>query len=122
MRFIRKEHIVTTIFNKELSDVDDVEAIRTVFNNLYDHRIEFTLIIRKMQYHIHEYMKFVFEKVRILKLHENNAVDFLVIKKGTKTRMKNIPFSNIVEVSATTRKHKILDVDDDVTRWDLLDL
>jgi hypothetical protein len=46
----------------------------------------------------------------------------LVFKKGTKTTMKNVNFSDVVEISATTRKHNILDVEDALTRWEILDL
>ena len=44
MRFIRKEYIVTTIFNKELTVKDE---ILTVFTNLFDHRINFSMIMKK---------------------------------------------------------------------------
>ena len=36
--------------------------------------------------------------------------------------MKNISYSDIDEINATTTKHKILDTVEDITRWDLLDI
>ena len=35
--------------------------------------------------------------------------------------MKNIDISDLLEVKAITKKYKIIDVDSDVTRFDLLD-
>lgn len=119
MRFVRKEHIITTIFNKELLDK---EEIRTVFKNLYEHRINFSIIIKKFMPSEQDYFNVNFEKVRVKKIYDNNIVDLLVLKEGTKTTIKNISFSDIIEVNATTKKHKVLDIDSDVTRWDLLDL
>ncbi|MHA1470341.1 MAG: hypothetical protein ACTSSP_07240 [Candidatus Asgardarchaeia archaeon] len=119
MRFIRREHIVTTIFNKELSDID---TIKIVFKNLYDHRIEFSMTMKKWLPHQEDFFNLDFEKVRVLKIYEDQTLDLLAFKKGVKTTMKRVPFAHVVEINATTKKHKILDIDDDITRWDILDL
>ena len=119
MRFIRKQHIVTTIFNKELSDD---ETIRLVFTNLHSHAIDFSIIMKKYLSYQEDYFNITFEKARILKVNEDNTFDMLAFKKGVKTRMRNVHFSDVVEISATTRKHNILDVDDALTRWEILDL
>jgi len=118
MRFIRKEYIVTTIFNKELTEDDE---IITVFTNLYQYRIDFSLIMKKFQPQQSEYFNITFEKVRIKKIN-NNTLDLIVFKKGANITMNEIPFTDIVEISATTVKNKILDVDSDINRFDLLDL
>jgi len=118
MRFIRKEYIVTTIFNKELT-VDD--EIKTVFTNLYQYRIDFSLIMKKFLPQQKEYFNINFEKVRIKKIHDN-VLDLIAFKKGIKTIMNGVPFTDIVEISAITVKNKILDVDSDINRFDLLDL
>ena len=119
MRFIRKEHIVTTIFNKEL---EDEETIRTVFTNLHSHAIDFSVIIKKYLPYQEDYFNITFEKARVLKVNDDDTFNMLVFKKGTKTTMKDVHFSDVVEISATTRKHNILDVDDALTRWEILDL
>ena len=119
MRFVRKEFIVTTIFNKELTDK---EEILLVFNNLLNERIEFSLIMRKYMPIQADYFNMNFEKARVKKVNENDTLDLLAFKKGVKTSMKSVPFNDIIEINATTTKHKILDVDSDVERWDLLDL
>ena len=118
MRFIRKEHIVTTIFNKEL---EDEETIRTVFTNLHSHAIDFSIIVKKYLPYQEDYFNITFEKARVIKVNDNNTFDMLVFKKGTKTMMKNVLFSDVVEVRATTKKHNILDKNDSLTRWEILD-
>lgn len=119
MRFIRREHIVTTIFNKELSDE---ETIREVFQNLYSHNIDFSMIMRKFLPYQEDYFSLNFEQVRIKAVYDDDTVDLLAFKKGIKTTMSKVPFADVVEISATTRKHKVLDVDDATTRWEILDL
>lgn len=119
MRFIRKEHIVTTIFNKELSDE---ETIRTVFSNLREHNIDFSMIMKKFLPHQQDSFHLSFDQVRVKAVNEDNTVDVLAFKKGVKTNMKHIPFDDIVEVNTTTTKHKVIDVDDATTRWEILDL
>jgi len=117
MRFIRKEHIVTTIFNKDLTKINE---INTVFKNLYEQRIDFSIIIRKNT--LHDNFSISFEKVRIKKIYDDDTIDIIAFKKGTKTVMKKVSINDIIEVNATTTKHKILDIDSDVDRFDLLDI
>ena len=118
MRFIRKEFIETTIFNKELTD--DV-SIRTVFENLFSHNIDFSITIKKYLTYQCEYFNLNFEKARIKAVYDDNTLDLLTLKKGVKTVMNKVPFSEVVEVFATTKKHNIIDVDDTRTRWEILD-
>jgi len=119
MRFIRKEHIVTTIFNEEISED---ETIKTVFSNLYKHRIEFSMTIKKYFGAYHDYKPLYHEKVRIKKIYDDNTVDFTVFKGSSLLSLKKIHFSDIVEINATTKKNKILDVADEVSRFDILDI
>ncbi len=119
MRFIRREFIVTTIFNKELVEHDE---ILIVLNNLLKERIEFSLIMRKFMPLQSDYFNMNFERTRVQKINEeDDTVDLLAFKKGVKTSMKNVPISDILEVNAITKKYKILDIDSDVDRFDLLD-
>jgi hypothetical protein len=118
MRFIRKEHIVTTIFNKELKDS---ETIMIVFNNLYSNSVDFSIIIKKYMSYQEDYFNISFEKARITQVNDDDTFNMLVFKKGIKTTMKNVNFSDVVEISATTRKHNILDKNDALTRWEILD-
>ena len=119
MRFIRKEHIVTTIFNKDLTEEDE---IKTVFVNLEKYSVEFSIIIKKFMPLQNDYFNMTFEKVRIKKVYDDNTLDILAFKSGIKTTMKKLAFSDIVQVSAITIKHKILDIDSDINRFELLDL
>ena len=117
MRFIRKEHIVTTIFNKELSDE---ETIRTVFTNLHSHSISFSVMVKKFMPYQQDYFNINFEKARVQKVYEDDTFDMVAFKKGIQVTMKKLPFSSVVEIETTTKKHQILDADDALTRWELL--
>ena len=119
MKFIRKEFIVTTIFDKELTDKSD---ILTVLNNLMNERIDFSMTIKKYMAHQQDFFNMSFEKVRVRKIHDNESVDLLAFKNGVKTSMKNLDIDHIVSIEAVTKKHKILDVVSDLDRFDLLDL
>ena len=119
MRFIRKEYIITTIFNKDLTEEDE---IKTVFNNLYKYKIDFTMTMRKHMPMQGDYFNINFEKVRIKKVNDDNTLDLIAFKKGIKTTMGQVPFSDIIEMNATTVKNKVLDATSEVSRFDLLDL
>ena len=120
MRFIRKEFIVTTIFNKDLTDEQE---ILTVFTNLSNERIEFSMTMRKYMPINYDYFKMAFEKVRIKKINkEGKSLDLITFKKGMKTVMKGVLFNDILEIEAITTKHKILDIDSDHDRFDILDI
>jgi len=118
MRFIRKEHIVTTIFDKVLTNED---TIMLVINNLHSHAAEFSIIMKKYMSYQDDYFNITFDKARIVKVNEDKTFNMLVFKKGTKTTMKNVHFSDVVEISTATRKHSILDREDALTRWQILD-
>ena len=115
MRFIRQEHIITTIFNKDLKDDED---INNVFNNLYKYAVDFSIVIKKED----SFLNICFEKVRVLKINDDSTFDMLVTKDAAKIIMRNVRFLDIVEILAETKKHNILDTDDALTRWEILDL
>ena len=120
MRFIRKEHIITTIFNKELTEEDEVKI---VFNNIQKHGLEFSIVLKKFVPSNYDFINLNFDKVKIKKVYiEEKKIDILIFKDKIKTEMKRIPFEDVVEVKVITTKHKILDVDSTTTRFELLDL
>ncbi len=119
MRFIRKEQIVTTIFNK---DVEDNETISIIFTNLNKHNVNFSMVTRKLLPNCNDYINLTFDNVKVKKINEDNSLDFIAFKNGVQTILKNILFENILEINATTYKHQILNSYVDITRWDLLDL
>ena len=119
MKFTRKEFIVTTIFDKELTEKDD---ILTVLKNLLNERIDFSVIMKKYMPYQQDFFNISFEKVRVKKIHEDKTVDLLAFKKGVKTSMKKVDIDHLVSIEAITKKHKILDVVNDLDRFDILDL
>lgn len=120
MKFIRKEYIIRTAFNRELTEKDE---ILTVLKNLLNERVDFSLIMRKYMPHQQDYFNMNFERVRVMKIYEEDeTVDILAFKKGIKTSMKKVKISDLVTIETTTKKHKILDVVSDLDRFDILDL
>ena len=119
MKFIRKEFIVTTVFDKELTEKDE---ILIVLKNLLDERIDFSMTMKKYMPLQQNYFSINFEKVRVKKIYEDDTVDLLAFKKGVKTSMKNVNIDHLVSIMAITKKHRILDVDSDIDRFDILDL
>jgi hypothetical protein len=120
MRFIRKEQIITTIFNK---DIDDKEIMNLIFENLYSHSIEFSITLRKYDSNNGDSFSVSYEKAKVIKLHKNkSSFDMIVFKRGVKTKIRDVSFDEVVEVMAMTCKHNILDKDDALTRWEILDL
>jgi hypothetical protein len=119
MKFVRKECIVTTIFDKQITERDEVLLI---LNNLLEERIDFSMTMRKYYPDDSDYFVTNFKRVRVKKINEDDTVDFLSFKGGSNTKLKNVPFSDVEEINATTSKHRILDVDSDHDRFDILDL
>lgn len=118
MRFIRQEHLVTTICNKKLTDLDD---IKTLLYNIKKASIEFSLVVNKESHNNYYDQQFSYEKVKIKKVNET-TVDFMIFNKSAITNLKEIEFTNILEISAITKKNRILDYKSNVSRHDLLDI
>ncbi len=118
MRFIRKEHIITTICNTEVSEE---EIINSLLKNLKERGIEFSLTIKKYFSSIHDYKNIIYEKVRVEKIGDS-IVDFIILDKSVIMHLKSIFFSDIVEISAITTIDKILKTKSKLTRFDLIDI
>ena len=118
MRFIRKEHIITTICNTEVSEE---EIINSLLKNLKERGIEFSLTIKKYFSSIHDYKNIIYEKVRVEKIGDS-IVDFIILDKSIIMHLKSIFFSDIVEISAITTIDKILKTKSKLTRFDLIDI
>ena len=119
MRFIRREHIITTICNTEILEE---EIINSLLKNLKERGIEFSLTIKKYFDSSYGYKNIIYDKVRIEKIVEESIVDFIIFDKFVVMHLKNISFSDIVEISAITTVDKILKTKPDLTRFDFMDI
>ena len=119
MRFIRREQITTTLFNK---DITDEESIKSVFINLHSKNIDFSMTIQKLNIYGNNYTNLNFDNVRITKINEDNSFDMIFFKNNIKTSMKNIFFSDVVEINSIVKKNKILESNSSGTRWEIMDL
>jgi len=118
MRYVRKEHVITTICNE---DVDDNDNINSVLNNLKDNMVEFSLSVRKYFPSLGNHKDTNYSKVRVKNVSGDNA-DFMIFDKSSTTHLKGVEFNNIVEIHAITTVDKILKTKPDATRWDFLDI
>ena len=118
MRYVRKEHIITTICNE---DVMDDNVISGLLSNLKENRIEFSLSVRKFFPSLHDYKNTYYSRVKVKNTGDTFA-DFLVFDKSSTTHLSGISFSDIIEINAITMIDKILKTKIDPTRFDLLDI
>ena len=117
MRFIRKEQVITTICNEEVIDND---AITTLFNNLKEDRIEFSLTLKKYFPSIGDYKETFYNKVRVKKV-VSPKVDFIIFDHRTCTTIKDVDYSDVVKINAITTIDRMIQVQPDLIRSDFLD-
>lgn len=119
MRYIRKEKVITTICNEEVTENDIVVSL---LDNLKNNMIEFSLSVRKyfpsLQY---SHKNVQYNKVKIKNVKES-VVDFMIFDRSSTTHLNGVLFSDIVEIEAVTTVDKILKSKTDPTRWDFLDI
>jgi hypothetical protein len=118
MRFIRKKHIITTVFNKDLTDIDDVKI---VFNSLNEYKLEFSIIMRKLS-PSNDYNIINFEKVVIKKIHDDDSFDLISFKHGSKIIVKNINFNDVIEIEAITMRNEVLNINSELNKFNFLDI
>jgi len=117
MRFIRQEHLITTICNQEITDD---KIITRVLSNLLKGCIEFSLSYNKLFQSDYTSRIMYYSKVKVKEVHEN-TVDFFILTQGV-TVIKGIEFGDLGEIKAITTKHDILKIKPDATRFDLMDI
>ena len=118
MKFLRQEYIITTISNKEVSDL---ETIKNVLNNLKKENIEFSLVTQKPSDLGYSNLRLSYEKVRVKSVNEN-SVDFIVFNKSSMTNITDISFNNLIEIVAITKKNNILEAENATDRFGLMDI
>jgi len=118
VKFLRQEYIITTISNKEVSDL---EIIKNVLNNLKKENIEFSLVTQKPSDLGYSNLRLSYEKVRVKSVNEN-SVDFIVFNKSSMTNITDISFNNLIEIIAITKKNNILEAENATDRFGLMDI
>lgn len=117
MRFTRQEHLITTVFNREITDNN---VITRVLRNLKDECLEFSLSYNKLFQSDYSSHIISYDKVKVKKVHED-SVDLFILTQGV-TVIKNIKFEDIVDIKVVTTKHNILKMKPDANRFDLMDI
>jgi len=120
MRFIRQEEIITTICNKEV--VEDEYIIR-LLKRLQEESIYFALSLKKMYHSDYNEHIITHNKSKVKKVNDNNlTVDFYIYKDSSLVVLKAIPFDEIDEIFALTKKNNLLECGRDKGFFDYIDL
>ena len=118
MRYLRQEQIVTTVCNKEVSDIN---IIKKILYTLQKERIDFSLSINRYFESDYSHHTMYYNKVRVTNVNDKN-VDFLVLDKNSMISLKEIPFDLIIQIHALAKKNHILDYSENIDRWQLIDI
>ena len=119
MKYIRQEHIVTTICKE---DLNEIPIIKGLMENLMKEGLNFAISIKKPQNDIFSKTHIMsYDNARIQKV-EQDSFDISVFTKTVHVNMKGIKFEDIVELKVVTNKSKLLELKDNLTRFDLIDI
>ena len=119
MKYIRQEHIITTVCKE---DLNEIPVIKTLMENLMKEGLTFSISIKKPQNDIFSKTHIMsYDKTRIQAVTADDF-DISVFTKTVHVNMKNIKFENIVELKVITSKSKLVELKDDLTRFDLIDI
>ena len=119
MKYIRQEHIVTTICKENLEEVD---IIKGLMENLLKESLAFSISIKKAEKDIFAKTHITsYDNTRLKKVNED-SIDLIVFGKSVHVSLNNIKFEDIVELKVITTKSKLVDVKDNLTRFDLIDI
>jgi len=121
MRFVKKEPVITTIFNEEIADDDTIVLI---LESLQKYGVQFSLTVKKYFSYIGEEKFIPYSRVKIKKIHpEERTVDICVVKHSSLATLSNISFDDISEITAITTKNDVFTRRlSSVTRFELLDI
>jgi len=116
MKYIRQEHLITTVCNES---VEDEAIIKKLLSKIKSDSIYFSIsYINEVNYseNIINY-----DNVRIQDVKEDNF-DFCVYGKSSIVRIKNIPFNDIIKIQVVTEKKNILVDKNNKNKFSLLGL
>ena len=89
MKYLQQEYVLTTLREEELKDKDE---IATILNDCRSKNVDVSLSIEMNGTHVVHH-----DRVRVNKV-ENTSVDFTILQKRQRFKMKQVPFGNIREL------------------------
>jgi len=114
MRIKRKQIIVTTVVDREVSLPEDIKQIlSSIAKGSVDVMVEY-------RDPSNDYVK-RHEKCRIKEVFDDR-VSIKIFQQGGQFSANNIPFENILTVEMVTEKKNIIANKKDMTRFDLMDI
>ncbi len=120
MRFIRQEEIITTICNQE---VKEDKYIASLLQKLKEEGIYFALSLKKLYQSDYVERTIMHNKVKVKDVRpEETKVDFYVYKEKSLIRLHEIPFDEISEIFALTKKTNLLECNSDKGIFSFIDL
>jgi hypothetical protein len=118
MKYIRQEHIISTICNEEVSDV---EAIVELLQKIRKENLDLSLSLRQGQSAYGESFLSSYQNVRVVSVGKD-AASFCVYKQGGNVKLGNIDFDRIVELRVITKKSQLRQKKADPKRLDFMDV
>ena len=103
MRYVKQEHIITTIC---VEDVDDLEVIQDLLETLQIKQIYFSISYNKEDHNGYNTL-LNHKNVRIKKIHDGK-IDFGIYDHYNVVKIKNISFEDIEKIHIITKKSNIL--------------
>jgi len=107
MKYIRQEHIITTICNQ---NIEDLNEIKSLVEKIKDKKIYIFIVFRKKNNNYDEHIV-SYKNVRIKKIHDN-SIDFTVYNNTSIIHINNIILDDIIKIHVITEKNNILKVKD----------
>ena len=104
MKYIKKEHIITTICDE---NIDDVDIIKSLLENLNHKRIYFSICYCKKKYNGIDDHLMNYKNIRIRKV-KDNSIDITVYNYSSHININDIFFDDIEKISVITKKQKLL--------------
>jgi len=118
MRFVRREEVITTLCDKT---IDDETSISKLLTNLKKENLYFGLTVNRQSTYDRFCCSKSYDKTRVENVG-NGVADFLVDKGTSVFILRGIPFSDIVEIFALTKKSGLIEQAKLKETWDYLDL
>ena len=116
MKYIRQEHLITTVCNE---NVYDEEIVKKLLNKIKSDSIYFSISYKREVGFTDSIVNY--DNVRISAVKEDRF-DFSVYGKASITSIKNIPFEDIIKIRVVTEKKNILVNKDNKNKFSLLGL
>ncbi len=118
MRYVRLEHIISTVCNE---DVSDTESIASLLKKLSVENLDVSICVKQNEDSYGGGLSASYQNVRIVKV-DKSTVDVCVYRSNGNLNLRNIPFDNILEMKVISKKTDLTSKKSSVSRIDYIDI